>query len=249
MDLLASGGQNRSFAPLKGLNEKGKMAIGTRSAGVNAWARENGAKRKMEPDSLPTAEKKQAQAPLVSVQSAVALLAHAPGGHRHELACRDDAESAEAEGGGRGNREGGRRGDDEPTWLGKLLRDDSLVKVTDVQLSGESATDAALVHLQELTQLQGLLLYNTEVTDAGLVHLQGLSQLQRLGTTQHEGHRRRVVESREGLSQLPGGLWSSAPQVTDAGLAASPRVESTPDAGSSVGMTSRPMRGWCIFKG
>jgi hypothetical protein len=49
-----------------------------------------------------------------------------------------------------------------------------------VYLAGKSITDAGLVHLQGLSQLEVLWLYNTNITDAGLVHLQGLSQLQRL---------------------------------------------------------------------
>jgi hypothetical protein len=68
----------------------------------------------------------------------------------------------------------------EPEWLGRLLRDDSLVRVNSVRLFGESATDAGLVHLQGLRQLQWLLLSETKVTDAGLVHLQGLSRLKGL---------------------------------------------------------------------
>ena len=39
-------------------------------------------------------------------------------------------------------------------------------------------TDAGLVHLKGLTQLQWLDLAETKVTDAGLVHLKGLTQLQ-----------------------------------------------------------------------
>lgn len=72
----------------------------------------------------------------------------------------------------------------EPTWLGKLLRNDSLVRVIKVNLSVhpslKSITDAELVHLQGLGQLQELCLDSTKVTDAGLVHLQGLSQLKKL---------------------------------------------------------------------
>ena len=74
----------------------------------------------------------------------------------------------------------GGTGRSEPTWLGKLLRDDSLVRVTYVDLYGQSITDDVLVHLQGLSQLQRLCLGDTKVTDAGLVHLQGLSQLQGL---------------------------------------------------------------------
>ena len=60
----------------------------------------------------------------------------------------------------------------ERTWLGKLLRDDSLVRVTDVFLSGTPDTNAALVHLQGLSQLQWLDLTGTKVTDQGVKKLQ-----------------------------------------------------------------------------
>jgi hypothetical protein len=68
----------------------------------------------------------------------------------------------------------------ELTWLGNLLRDDSLVSVTNVVLSGTPTTDAELVHLEGLSQLQVLSLDNTKVSDTGLVHFQGLSQLRLL---------------------------------------------------------------------
>jgi hypothetical protein len=87
----------------------------------------------------------------------------------------------------------------ETTWLGKLLRDDSLVTVTQVNCSGRPhlgggrldygpipglvATETVLPHLQGLSQLQYLDLSGTNVADAGLVHLEGLSQLQALHLT------------------------------------------------------------------
>lgn len=43
------------------------------------------------------------------------------------------------------------------------------------------ATDAGLVHLKEMTGLQGLSLNSTEVTDARMVHLKGLKSLQYFG--------------------------------------------------------------------
>jgi hypothetical protein len=58
----------------------------------------------------------------------------------------------------------------EPTWLGNLLRDESLVRVVDV--SWKSITDAGLVHLQRLSQLLWLVLNNTKVTDQGVKKLQ-----------------------------------------------------------------------------
>jgi hypothetical protein len=65
------------------------------------------------------------------------------------------------------------------TWLGKLLQDDSLVRVIGVKFPRWS-TDDVLVHLHGLSQLRELQLQDTEITDAGLANLQGLSQLQRL---------------------------------------------------------------------
>jgi hypothetical protein len=57
---------------------------------------------------------------------------------------------------------------------------------TGVVLSGTKVTDAGLVHLSGLTNLERLNLSGTNVTDAGLVHLKGLTQLSDLnlqGTT------------------------------------------------------------------
>jgi hypothetical protein len=67
----------------------------------------------------------------------------------------------------------------EPTWLGEVLRDDSLVRVTEVSLAF-GATDGALTDIHGLGQLQVLWLNSTQVTDAGLTHLRGLRQLQEL---------------------------------------------------------------------
>ena len=48
-------------------------------------------------------------------------------------------------------------------------------------LSGcEQITDAGLVHLKGLTNLQSLFLMKTQITDAGLVHLKELTNLQDL---------------------------------------------------------------------
>jgi internalin A len=66
----------------------------------------------------------------------------------------------------------------EITWLGKLLRDDSLADVTYLDLTGQSVTDDMFVHLEEFKQLQTLALAKSNITDAGLTHLRGLNQLQ-----------------------------------------------------------------------
>jgi hypothetical protein len=74
----------------------------------------------------------------------------------------------------------------QPTWLGKLLRDESLADVVYLDLTGRSITEDMLVQLEELKQLETLALANSNIGDAGLMHLQGLKQLQflTLGGTQ-----------------------------------------------------------------
>jgi hypothetical protein len=103
-----------------------------------------------------------------------------------------------------------------PTWLGRLLRDDSLVVVNSVNLSQTHTTDAGLVNLRELRALRELWLGDTNVTDAGLLHFQGASQLKylALGGTQ-------VTDA--GLSHLQGlhkleVLFLHGTRVSDAGL-------------------------------
>lgn len=105
----------------------------------------------------------------------------------------------------------------ETTWLGKLLRDDSLVSVTEVSFYhyGGTATDAVLVHLERLNHLQSLDVGATDVTDGGLVHVRGLSNLKSLGLGWE------VTDAGllylKGLSQLKW-LGLHKTQVSDAGL-------------------------------
>ena len=47
-----------------------------------------------------------------------------------------------------------------------------------VFLQGPKVTDVGLVHLKELTRLEGLGLHHTQITDAGLVHLKGMNELE-----------------------------------------------------------------------
>ena len=53
-------------------------------------------------------------------------------------------------------------------------------------------TDAGLVHLKGLTNLQSLDLDSTKVTDAGLEHLKGLTKLQSLSLSDTRGDRCRA---------------------------------------------------------
>ncbi|MFZ1933349.1 MAG: hypothetical protein WAU84_06360, partial [Thermoguttaceae bacterium] len=103
-----------------------------------------------------------------------------------------------------------------PTWLGKLLRDDSLVIVTIVQ-RWPSANDARLADLEGLSQLTFVNLYNSEVTDAGLAHLEGLSQLRFLGLSDTKVTDAGLMHL-QGMSRLRL-LFLNGTKVTDAGLA------------------------------
>ena len=53
-----------------------------------------------------------------------------------------------------------------------------LTNLEELELERTKVTDAGLEHLQGLTKLQWLGLAGTNVTDAGLEHLQGLTKLQ-----------------------------------------------------------------------
>ncbi len=140
----------------------------------------------------------------------------------------------------------------EQTWLGELLRDNSLVAVSEVtlvgkpetllenlqglnqlqklELRGMRLTETGLVHLEGLRQLQSLCLDYTKVADAGLAHIEGLRQLQglMLGDTQITDAG--LVHVR-GLAQLQSLLLENT-QVTDAGSRAFGRAKSTQMADS-----------------
>ena len=61
---------------------------------------------------------------------------------------------------------------------GKLeYRDQAKREVVKVNLSRTKVADADLIHLQEMTALESLDLYDTTVGDAGLEHLKGLKKL------------------------------------------------------------------------
>jgi hypothetical protein len=102
------------------------------------------------------------------------------------------------------------------TWLGRLLRDDSLIRIGSVGLSGKSVDAATLVHLQELSQLQTVLLRGATVTDDKLVHLEGLKQLKRLWLSETEITDVGLVHV-QGLNQLEFLILNDT-NVTDAGL-------------------------------
>ena len=63
--------------------------------------------------------------------------------------------------------------------LGATIKQNEQGEVVEVNLGG-SITDAGLVHLKGLANLQALDLAFTKITDSGLVHLKGLVNLQTL---------------------------------------------------------------------
>ncbi len=67
-----------------------------------------------------------------------------------------------------------------PRWLRTLLADAILYSVVEVDFEKTQVTDAGLVHLKALTEIEVLDLTGTQVTDAGLVHLKALKNLQGL---------------------------------------------------------------------
>lgn len=86
-----------------------------------------------------------------------------------------------------------------------------------LNLSGTRITDAGLVHVRELTQLQDLWLSHTQITDAGLANIEGMTRLEMLALSHT-----RITDA--GLVYLKGmtELWwlrLSGTPLTDAGLA------------------------------
>jgi hypothetical protein len=71
-----------------------------------------------------------------------------------------------------------------PTWLGRFLHDDSVVKVTSVFFVGTqyADADAGMKHLKGLDQLEELCIDNANLTDAAMEHLQWVPQLKSLRT-------------------------------------------------------------------
>jgi hypothetical protein len=68
-----------------------------------------------------------------------------------------------------------------PRWVVNLLGPDFCGRVVAVYLSGSNADDALLIHVGRLTRLQHLNLYgNIAVTGTGLVHLENLTALEEL---------------------------------------------------------------------
>jgi Leucine rich repeat/Leucine Rich repeat len=67
-----------------------------------------------------------------------------------------------------------------PAWLRKLLGENFFSEVDAVLLYDSDVTDAGLANLEGLSELQTLVLTGTKVTDVGLSNLRGLAHLQNL---------------------------------------------------------------------
>jgi hypothetical protein len=94
-----------------------------------------------------------------------------------------------------------------PVWLRTLAGDDVFSQVHHVRLSGETVTDADLVHLQGLTELQVLVLSGTQITDAALVELQGLTQLEDLFVAHTQVTKKGCQELQKALPNLRIHSW------------------------------------------
>ena len=98
----------------------------------------------------------------------------------------------------------------------QILGDESFGDVSEVWLGDTQVTDAGLVHLADLTNLDTVVLYNTKVTNAGLVHLDGLQRLAFLALNNTQVTDAGLVHVAE-LKNLSF-LALEDTQVTDAGL-------------------------------
>jgi len=81
----------------------------------------------------------------------------------------------------------------------------------------KKVTDAELVHLEGLTELQNLILWGTQVSDAGLVHLEGLTKLKAVSLAETKVTDAGLVHLR-GLVNLTQ-LYLDRTQVTNAAVA------------------------------
>jgi hypothetical protein len=106
-----------------------------------------------------------------------------------------------------------------PDWLRSIVSDEAMAgydHMSAVYLPNTEVTDAGLVHIKGLTDLETLILNNTQVTDAGLVHLKGLTNLRELDLNHTQVTDSGLVHLK-GLHQLVV-LELIGTEVNDAGL-------------------------------
>ena len=103
--------------------------------------------------------------------------------------------------------------------IGARIKRNEQGEVTNVVITGVSRfTDAEMVHLKNLINLQGLRLQKTKVTDAGLVHLKGLINLKNLNLYGTKVTDAGLVHLR-GLTNLQTLCLTPSQNFTDAGVA------------------------------
>ena len=104
--------------------------------------------------------------------------------------------------------------------LGARIKQDDQGEVVEVRIASTKVTDADLVHLKGLTNLQSLVIGSfgsqSQITDAGLVHLKGLTNLHTLRLVQTQVTDAGLVHLK-GLTNLEH-LDLTNTKVTDAGL-------------------------------
>ena len=101
--------------------------------------------------------------------------------------------------------------------IGAKIKRDDQGEVVEVSLAGTKITDAELVHLKGLANLQSLTLTRTEITDSGLVHFKGLPNLQTLYLSGTKVTDTGLVHLK-GMTNLEKLILYDA-KVTDAGVA------------------------------
>ncbi|HBI42108.1 MAG TPA: hypothetical protein DDY78_04510 [Planctomycetales bacterium] len=87
-------------------------------------------------------------------------------------------------------------------------------RVIEVTLEGRQVDDAALIHLQNLSELRRLSLYGSSITDEGLTKLSGLKYLEGLGLGKTQITDHGLIH----LEKMPSLHWvwlTEDPQITD----------------------------------
>ena len=104
-----------------------------------------------------------------------------------------------------------------PSWLRGLFSEDSFPNIIEISLFGDRVSDASLVRLEGLANLQVLRLCHTQVSDVGLARLRGFTIL-RLLDLECTPVSDAGLAHLEGLANLKM-LYLTDTKVSDAGLA------------------------------
>ena len=81
----------------------------------------------------------------------------------------------------------------------ELVHLEGLINLQSLILWGTQVSDAGLVHLKGLTKLEAVSLAETKITDAGLIHLRGLANLQQLYLDRTQVTNEAVAELKKSL--------------------------------------------------